>query len=152
MTLRDRLSSTIDLKGENDAPVVPKIVKLNSERDLFGLVDVGFNTFLYHWVDGHFYTRYDLDAFCDSLRSLILKEDTFVMWVACYKNNAKRPIMIKYESENKVFSRCLLNSEKLDFDSQDLHYVNLEQEGEFSLFMSNLKRNIVWYGQVSLDE
>lgn len=132
---------------------MPKILKLNSERDLFGLVDQGFNSYLYHWVNGIFYYKYDLQSFCDSLRSLFLqdeKEDTFVIWVACFKNNAKRPAMVIYKSPNKELTKCIINTEKLDFDAQDLHYVKLNSSN-FLLYMSNLKYKSVLYGKVSLD-
>ena len=91
-------------------PIAPKILKLNSEVDLFGLVDIGFNTFLYHWVNGRFFFRYDLGSFCDSLRSMIFKENHFVIWASCFKNSAKRPIMVDYDSVKKKVSKCTLTT------------------------------------------
>lgn len=144
--------SSLDLLGDQDKPVIPKTLKLVSKIDLFGLVDGGLNTSLYHWVNGKYYNSFELGRYCDGLKIMLLDDDKFLVWISCYKDNAKRPLFITYDSETKEQTSCVLNSKLLTFDFNDFSYSRLTLiSDQFLLYIKDTKSDRILQAQMSID-
>ena len=89
------------------------------------MVDGGLNTSLYHWVNGKYYNSFGLGRYCDGIKIMMLENDKFILWLACFKQNAKRPLLIAYDSVKKEQTSCVLFSKKLTFNFDDFSYSRL---------------------------
>ena len=117
-----------------------------------GLVDEGLNSYLFHWVNGKFYTSFNIGRFCDGLKILLMSENLFLVWVSCFKENAKRPLMILYNSEDKNWTTCVLNSKQLSFDFRDFSYSRLSAKSDdFLLYIKDANKDKILEAQVSID-